>query len=299
MHNQFSMSIWEQLLAVAARIMTLIMGLFAVLTYERGNKRGLNWRTWLIIIFWFLVCISQYDRGKFFELIFVIFGCKILLSPNLKKLKSTFSVVLIMIVAILLNANGRSYPSTGLLHIVDAFEYGSAKKFERKGEVVTLLPEVGALPMVTTVFDMREKELSLPPSYLLYQVNPLPTFMIPKDLKPDRFFERYLGTFGSSGAPAPIAAVSYMGFGHLGFLVFVLIGVVFNWLSSLPTSTNHQGVKFFYLPGLLIMPMAYGGLMYTLMHGEPRGPIRLCLYAWILSLMLTYLLKSRRIEIRS
>jgi hypothetical protein len=113
MNNQFSMSILEQLLAVAVRIMTLIMGLFAVLTYERGNKGGLNWRTWLIIIFWFLVCLSQYDRGKFFELIFVIFGCKILLSPNLKKLKSTFSVVLIMIVAVLLNANGRSYPSTG------------------------------------------------------------------------------------------------------------------------------------------------------------------------------------------
>jgi hypothetical protein len=295
--NQFTATILEQLLLVVVRICTLVVGLIAVLAYERNNKKGLDWRTWLVIVFWFLVCLSQYDRGKFFELLFIILGCKLLIRPKLKSLRSAFSVLSIMVIVILLNANGRYYHATGLLNIVDAFAYGSAEKLEKKGEVVTLLPEVGALPMITTVMDMREKGISLPANYLLYQVNPLPTAIIPKDLKPDRFFERYLGTYGNSGTPVPIGALSYMGFGYLGFFVFILIGVVFKWLSSLPTSIEYQGVKLFYPAGLLILPMAYGGLMYTLMHGEPRGPIRLCVYAWILSLMLRSLLKSRYIKI--
>ena len=260
--------------------------------FNSEKDRWLSGQTILVLSTDFVYAASQYDRGKFIEVSLIIATVE-LISKNKKAVQKLINIGIIstLVALICINANGRLYGYTGILTIPKAVPYGIEMKVKNP---FSIFPEV-ALVMTTSAIKLKNEGVRLPPQNIFYQINPFPSFLLPDNFKPDFFIERILGTYGSSGTPLPLMAFSYLCFGVNGLIIFIFVGLYFRHLSKLLSSKLPSVFKFS-VAELIYYPVSVTGLMYTLLHGEPRGSIRMVLYAWLLVELIKQLFPSTFIK---
>ncbi|MEM9502321.1 MAG: hypothetical protein AAGA01_00005, partial [Cyanobacteria bacterium P01_E01_bin.43] len=283
-YDQFYLSNLRRNNGLAIRFLAVILGFMSIMLFMDRKSGKLSAVSWLILLFWFTIALSQYDRGKFLETAIVILGGYFMTVRRFGPRQLwVLTVIAAMGMAILVNANGRMYGKTGLLTIPEAVPFGVENKIK---DPYSIFPEVGSLVMTTTAIDLYDSGIERPVRDVIYQINPLPSFLMPASWRPDFFIERLLGAFGSSGVPMPLLAFSYMSFGILGSAFFGALGLYFRALSSRIRYANTHSKSGPAALGIFIYPVSLAGVMYTFAHGEPRGSIRMVLYAFIIMVLL-------------
>lgn len=296
-YDQFYLSSVRRNIGLAVRFLAVILGFMSVTLFVDRKKGKLSWASWFVVGFWFVLSLSQFDRGKFLEVAIVILGAYIVATRRFTIRQAWVVLVFgLMSAAILVNANGRLYGVTGLLAIPDAVAYGVEHKIK---DPYSIFPEVGALVMTTVAVELHDAGIRRPIRDVVYQINPMPSFMMPPSWRPDFFIERLLGTFGSSGTPMPLLAFGYMSFGALGCVFFGGLGLYFRALSARIRYGKRHSNGMPVAIGILIYPVSLAGLMYTFAHGEPRGSIRMVFYAYIILLLLRFLFPNRFVRLNS
>lgn len=293
--DQFFLTNLRRNITLLIRFLPVILGFLSVTAFFNKNSGKLPVSSWSVLIFSFVYSLSQYDRGKFLEVAIVILGAY-LISVSRLRLRQIYVLLAVgaMSAAILINANGRLYGKTGLLTIPEAVTFGVANKIK---DPYSIFPEVGSLPMTTTAIKLRGEGVKSPISYVLYQINPMPSFLLPARWRPQHFMERLLGAFGSSGTPMPLMAFGYLTFGVWSALLFGLLGLYFRALSARIRYVARNAPVYVAAVGVIIYPVSLSGVMYTFAHGEPRGSIRMVLYAAVLLFLMRRISKNRFVRL--
>ncbi len=275
--NQFALDYIQVNLILISRFAGIGSGFLSIAIFYKRNNLKLPVQSKIILIISYIGNLLYFDRGKFIEIAVIIF-LSFILSSNFSIRKSLKLLILPMILIFFLNINssGRIYNKTGLLNIPSAVSYGIKNKM--KNPYSLTMETGGPMPMTTQVINLKFKGVKRPISDYLYQINPIPSFLLPKTFKPNFFFENYFNTIGYSGVPVPLVPFSYDCFGSFGFFIFIFAGIFFGLIYNRIIASQKINKNLLFIVPSIIYPIAIAGFAYTMMHGEPRGAIRMMLY---------------------
>ena len=290
--NQFTANDWTKNMGLMSRLLAPILAFLSVLLLYNHKDRKLPLITWVIIVFWFFYSLSQFDRGRFLEVSISVIIIYVITAKRVGVLElRVISVIILMTLVVLVGGNGRAYHETGLSVFFEAVSYGVDTKVK---DPFSIFPEVGSLVMTTSAIQFYNSGITTPATDIFYQINPLPSFLLPDAWKPQRFMEKLLGTYGHSGTPMPLMAFSYMSFGIIGAGLFAIVGRYFRWIDRkvlMGMKLLGEGRQSAF--AIFIYPISIASVMYIFMHGEPRGSIRFVLYSIIVLYVLKLLFPSQ------